>query len=277
MKMKKGRKILFSDLDGTLLNDQKNVEATDREAIFDMIEAGCYFAACTGRPLSSVKKVLQKNNLDGKGCYIVAYNGGVVYEPAADKVISYTAMPCAQAHKMFQKAEQAGFYVHTYDRNDQDTILTIAHRPELDFYFSQTGLSWKTGRQLVDNITFDPPKMIVASMTDHEGLVQFQKENAYWTDKCMNSFFSCDQFLEYCPYGISKGAGIKTLRDYLGLQVEASVAVGDERNDIAMLKAAGTAAVPANAFYEVKDYADYVCEADNNQGAVGEVIRKFIL
>lgn len=274
--MKKGLKILFSDLDGTLLDDQKNIEATAKEAIAAMLQAGCYFAACTGRPLSSVRQVMRKNNLDGKGCYIVAYNGGVVYEPATDKIISYTAMPCAKAHRLFQKAEQAGFYVHTYDRNDQDTILTLAHRPELDYYVSQTGLSWKTGRQWVDSFAFEPPKMIVASLTDHEGLVQFQKENAYWTDLCMNSFFSCDPFLEYCPFGVSKGAGIKTLCDYLDLPIEASVAVGDERNDIAMLKAAGLAAVPANAFHEVRTYADYICQKDNNQGAVGEVIRKFM-
>ena len=93
----------------------------------------------------------------------------------------------------------------------------------------------------------------------------------------MTSFFSCDQYLEYCPVAATKGMGVKKLCDFLHIPIEASVAAGDERNDIAMLQMAGISAVPANAYSQVFTYADYVCQKDNNEGAIGEIIHQFIM
>ena len=55
------------------------------------------------------------------------------------------------------------------------------------------------------------------------------------------------------------------------------MAAGDERNDISMIRSAGVGAAPRNAHPAVKECADYVCVRDHNEGAVGEIIRKFIL
>lgn len=270
-------KILFSDLDGTLLDDQKEVEQSAREAIRQMLTEGHYFSICTGRPLASAKLVAKQFHLDGTGCYIVAYNGGTLYDPGKQKLLSYASIPHLAAWELIQKAEKAGFYVHTYKRTD-DTVLASRHLPELDYYTKNTKLPYEVGMDAIrQSMVQDPPKVIVASLTDHEGLKQFQEENADWTKEYMKGLFSCDEFLEYNPIGVSKGSGLKQLCDYLHVPVEASVAAGDERNDIAMLQAAGISAVPANAHPSVRGYADYICEKDNNEGAVGEIIRQFMI
>ena len=80
-------KILFCDLDATLLDDQKNIEKGTRAAIDEMLAQGHIFAICTGRPLASAKKVADRYGLNGKGCYVVAYNGGVIYQPDNDTII----------------------------------------------------------------------------------------------------------------------------------------------------------------------------------------------
>lgn len=269
-------KILFSDLDGTLLDDKKDIEQSNRDAICQMLAAGHYFSICTGRPLASAKLVAKQFHLDGEGCYIVAYNGGALYDPVKQELISYASIPSQAAWELIQKAEEAGLYVQTYDRAN-DTVLASSHLPELDFYTRGTKLPWKAGMDIIrQSMAEDPPKIIVASLTSHENLERFQEENAGWTSECMNSFFSCDQYLEYGPIGVSKGTGLKQLCDYLQVPVETSVAAGDERNDIAMLQAAGIAAVPANAHSSVCTYADYICEKNNNEGAVAEIIGRFI-
>lgn len=274
--MTKKPKILFSDLDATLLNDQKEIEAATRAAIDEMLAQGYLFAVCTGRPLASARAVAKQFGLDRSGCYIASYNGGVLYDPSLDQIISYASIPLEVVRRMFQKAEQAGLYIHTYDRRD-DTVLTCCHTKELDSYISHTKLPPGAGRDVLEKMTGEPAKMIVISLDDHERLVRFQNENAEWSKDMLNSFFSCEQYLEYCPAGISKGAAVGKLCEYLGIPVEASVAAGDERNDIAMLKAAGVGAAPRNAHPMAKEAADYICQKDHNEGAVGEIIRRFFL
>ena len=55
------------------------------------------------------------------------------------------------------------------------------------------------------------------------------------------------------------------------------ITVGDERNDISMIEAAGTGVAVANAREELKSVADFITENDNNHGAIAEVIHKFII
>lgn len=270
------KKILFSDLDATLLNDQKKIPQDTRDAIDEMLERGHFFAACTGRPLKSARMVARQFGLDREGCYLVAYNGGVIYNPSQDQIISYASIPLAVVRRLFAQAERAGLYIHTYDRKD-DTVLTCRHTPHLDAYTGHTLLSFKAGPDVLDNLTDAPAKMIVIDLESHQRLQQFQEENAQWSGEMLNSFFSCEQYLEYCPAGISKGAAVKKLCAYLGVPVEASVAAGDERNDISMLLAAGIGAAPRNAHPQAKEAAGYLCEKDHNEGAVGEVIHKLIL
>lgn len=274
--MAKKRKILFSDLDATLLNDKKEIEGNTRAAIDEMLKQGHIFTVCTGRPLASARAVARQFGLDREGCYIVAYNGGAIYDPSTDKVVSYASVPMSIVRKMFQAAGRAGLYIHTYDRKD-DAVLAFHRTKELDAYVAHTKLPWRVGEDVLEKLEDDPAKMIVISLDDHERLRRFQEENAGWQEEGMNSFFSCEQYLEYCPAGISKGAAVQELCAYLDIPVEASVAAGDERNDMEMLKAAGVGAAPRNAHPSVQEAADYLCVKDHNEGAVGEIIQRFIL
>lgn len=274
--MQKRFQILFSDLDATLLNDKKEIEPGTRAAIRKMLEGGAFFAICTGRPLASARLVAKQFGLDQKGCYIAAYNGGVLYDPSKKQVLSYASVPLPVVRRMFGLAERAGLYIHTYDRQN-DTVLAYRDAPELSYYTGHTRLTPRIGVDVLDTLSQEPAKLIVADLTSHERLARFQQEQAGWSKGILNSFFSCEEYLEYCPAGVSKGAAVTALCGYLGIPSEASVAAGDERNDIAMLKAAGIGAAPRNAHPEAKEAADVLCEKDHNEGAVGELIERFFL
>ena len=66
------KKIIFSDLDGTLLTDDKQISPGNREAIRAMTEAGHSFVIATGRPFESALKISSELGLNGEGCYIVS-------------------------------------------------------------------------------------------------------------------------------------------------------------------------------------------------------------
>lgn len=270
------KRILFSDLDATLLNDQKEIPKETKQALEAMLAQGDLFAVCTGRPLRSAQAVARRYGLDKEGCYLVSYNGGVIYDPSKGQMISYASIPPAAVQRLFHAAQQAGLYIHTYDRTD-DTVLAYRRSPQLDAYTAHTKLPFRTGPDILDTITGPPAKMIVIDLENYQRLQRFQKENEAWAGELMNSFFSCEQYLEYCPAGVCKGSAVKELCAYLEIPQEASVAAGDERNDISMLQAAGIGTAPRNAHPAAKEAADYICRKDNNEGAVGEVIHKFFL
>ena len=61
------------------------------------------------------------------------------------------------------------------------------------------------------------------------------------------------------------------------MPMECTVAVGDEENDISMIRAAHVGVAMKNGTTEAKAAADYITECDNNHDGIAEVIEKFIM
>ena len=89
--------------------------------------------------------------------------------------------------------------------------------------------------------------------------------------------YSSGRYLEFNPHGVNKGAGLLALAERLGIKQEETIAVGDSSNDLAMIRAAGLGCAVANASDEAKAAAGYVCAGSNDDGAVAEIIEKFVL
>ena len=76
-------KLFFTDLDSTLLNDEKTVSPLLREALIKMLSNGHKLTLASGRSLHSILKV--KDSLDlgtDKGIFISAFNGSLIYDCA---------------------------------------------------------------------------------------------------------------------------------------------------------------------------------------------------
>ena len=73
-------KILFTDLDGTLLDKEKNVSAHTLDVIHRMQEEGHKFVLSSGRPLNSVLAVAEQFGFTGPGSYVSSFNGGLIYD-----------------------------------------------------------------------------------------------------------------------------------------------------------------------------------------------------
>ena len=86
-------KALFLDLDGTLLNDQKEVTPGNREAIEKALAAGNKVIISTGRPLVSAIDQAEKLGLTTPGCYLIAFNGCILYDTANKEIIYSISIP----------------------------------------------------------------------------------------------------------------------------------------------------------------------------------------
>ncbi len=266
-------KILFTDLDQTLLNNDKSISQENLEAITKMLERGHYFILVTGRPIATGKIVVKELGMTKPGCYMVAFNGAVIYDCAADRILAERTMPMEVMREIIDEAHKAGIYVQTYQK---DTILAENYSRELDFYLNNARMRYRIVPDLYTSLEKEPYKAILIELEDQEKLLRFQREHMHLEEKS-NSFFSCNQFLEYCPANTDKGSGVHYISYFLNVPMENTIAVGDERNDIAMIRAAHIGVAVQNAHPDLKEVAEYVTEHDNEHGAIAEVIERFIL
>ena len=269
-------KILFTDLDGTLLDDNKNVSREDLSSINEMTKAGHRLVIATGRPLYSAKVVAKELSLYRDGVYLAASNGGVIFDCAKESVLSAHTLDFDTIKTLFDAAKDAHLHIHTYT----DThVVSLRKTRELELYSSRIKMPYKILEHIPEDLPSPPPKCIVMSIADgsRKILEKFEQEHAAEVSGKVTSVFSNDFLLEYLPVGTSKGNAVRMLCDLMDIPTENSIAAGDEANDIPMIEAAGVGVVMANGTDEAKSHADYITTRTNNESGVSEIIHRFIM
>lgn len=270
------KKILFLDLDGTLLNDQKEITGGNRRAMDEALAMGRRLVVTSGRPLKSSLAQAQRLGLAGEGCYVIAYNGASIYDCSAGKEIFRRTLDWNVLYEVFDEARQRQVYVQTYDR--EDVVTEQAERIEnARRYCSVLGLDYRVIRDVRRDVSAPPVKALFIDYQHREPLEDMER----WLRSALagraDCFFSSPWFLEVVAPGMNKGAAVTELCTRLGIDVRDAAAVGDESNDISMIRAAGLGVAMANGVPAAKEAADYVTERDNNHDGIEEIIRKFIL
>ncbi len=286
MRLPMSSNMIFLDLDGTLLSSDKSVSEENQKALKDAVRQGCRIVITTGRSLYSGLKLMEQLDLMKEGCYLLAFQGSVIYDCGKRQMLSADGIDPQTAVECMRALQEQGIHAHTFllPRSISDDfvgeILTPDEGADFQRYRKVTQEPYRVLKDLSE--LYDPgnvvlPKIIAVDFADPKQLQDFQREYEKEEEGKLNSFFSCPQYLEYCALGFHKGAGLQNLCCLLGVSPEQTVAVGDERNDIPMIKAAGIGVAMANAHPKVKTVADYVTEADHDHSGVAEVIRKFLL
>lgn len=269
-------KILFSDLDGTLLDDDKNVSSEDIGSIHEMINAGHRFVIATGRPVYSAKLVARDLSLYRDGIYLACSNGGVIYDCGSERAISAQTVDAQTVRTLFEAAADRGLHIHTYT---DENVVSLRQTRELEVYCDRIRMPFKILDRIPEDLPALPPKCVVMSIAPgSRGILErFEKDHRHELSGKIESVFSNDYLLEFLPVGVSKGNAVRMLCSLLDIPVASSIAAGDEANDISMLDAAGIGVVVNNGTKEAKSHADHITERSNNESAVSEIIHRFIL
>ncbi len=267
------KKILFYDLDGTLLKTDKTISDEDIRALRKWKEAGNILAITTGRSVQGTEMICKGYGLLEKGDYLITFQGSLIMEADTKKVIAADSLPPADVMLVLNALTDAGIYAHTFDLDK----IYIPY--ECDDFFKYNSIAHED-YEIIDDISVLEgkvlPKVICIAYDDPKRLYDFQESFRDKEPGRFNSFFSQPMFLEYCKEGINKGTGLKRLAKHLGIPKERTIAVGDERNDIYMMKAAGTGCCIGSGHPDAKAAADYVTKRSNDESAVSEIIERFL-
>lgn len=270
-----GKKAIFLDLDGTLLTDDKKVPEANRIAIEKMLGEGNSVVIATGRPLSSAVIQAERLGLTEPGCYLIAYNGGILYDTSERKEIFRATLNLELVRKVFEEANRRGIHIQTY-RGTKVIVEPRCEDREIELYCSRILMEYEV-IQDIGQLDEEPVKMLIIDLDDKTPLVEFMQWISSWADDRIDTFFSNDEYVEIVPKGMNKGNAIRKMAELLDIPVENTIAAGDAANDITMLQAAGVGCAMRNAADEVKLVADYITEKDNNSGGVAEIINRFVL
>lgn len=266
-------KAIFLDLDGTLLNNEKNITEGNTKAIYKALEKGHKVIIATGRPLLSAIIQANKLGLNTEGCFLIAFNGGMLYDTYNKKVIYKKAISSDLVKQLFKEANKHDMHIQTYD----DTYVLVEPRNDnaiVRKYCMYIGMEHKLFdvdqcEDAVKCLAIEPERLDV--LDEYMDWV-----NSTYSDE-LNAFHSNRTYVEIVAKGLDKGEALKQMASLLNIPIENTIACGDEENDLAMIKAAGVGVAMKNGIPSVKAVADYITENDNNNDGIAEVIEKFML
>lgn len=269
-------RIVASDLDETLLDDTHHVPERVRRAIAAARELGVRFVPATGRPASSVGGTLEEIGLSGSpDDYVLSFNGGCLMRTSGGEPLTSCSLPHDRAEAIFQAGRRYGVCMHI---NSLDPIYLYNYVPEERAYIGGRMNIIETHETSLDFLAAEPIIKVIYMSLEMPYLQRIEREMAEsGLSAGLDVCYSGNRYLEFNAPGVNKGAGLLDLAARLGVAPEETIAIGDNSNDVSMIRAAGLGCAVANATDEAKAAADYVCQADNNAGAVAEVIEKFVL
>lgn len=259
-------KLVAVDMDGTLLNDNKEITLSTLDAINRLGKENKIFCISTGRPFYGVKPYIDKIDDD---IPLILYNGAVVTFSKTKK----TLLSCGLTYNQSKKIDIINKYDGTYIFWSNEKLYVNKINEYTTKYF---GIS-KAIPTIIDEKIVIPHGEITKIIWFEENKRLIEYQNTILKDiKDVNFFTSQPTFLEFVSKGISKAKAMEVIGDSYGVKKEEMIAVGDGCNDIAMIEYAGLGVAMENATDDVKEKADYVTTSNEEDGVL-KLINEYML
>lgn len=279
-------RILFFDIDGTLRDEAYGIPETAKTAVNICKEKNYYICLCTGRTIGTITEDVLALNVDG----VIA--GGGSHIEFHKKLIK----------KSFFKEEKVR-EVNIYLKDKNDDIAFTFETDDIVFMNKEavkilTSLNEEKFKSLTDKQ--------MQFIEEHQKIVY--EENIYrfneklhrvnkiclWASEEIfeeiKSIFSEDEiqlaqsfrfdsrnYYEIIQSDCNKGEAILDLCNHLDIPIEKTIAFGDGRNDIDMLKTVGTAIGVKGGNEEIFQYVTSICEEPMKDGIYLELKRRNII
>ena len=266
-------KLLVLDVDGTLLNNAKEISKRTLSALLKVQHTGVRLVLASGRPTSGLTPFVKLLEMDNFGGFIVSYNGSKIIKADDGEVLFERRINPELIPYLEKKSRKNNFSIFTY--HDDYLLTDNAGDPHIRREAELNNLRIVEEEDFSIAIDFAPCKCVLVS-DDEEALSGLENHWKRRLDGVLDVFPSEPYFLEVVPCGVDKANTFGVLMERLGVTRDEVIAIGDGVADVTMLQQAGMGVAMGHAQDSVKICADYVT-ASNEEDGVAQAVEKLIL
>lgn len=255
-------KLVITDMDGTLLNDKKEVPAEIYDLILKLKARGVTFVAASGRQYFNLVDSFEPIKEE---IYYIAENGAYILKGSEE--LSVSELPKPLIEKLLDVAEQIPEVYpilcgkgKAYVTSDEERVITQVRK-------------YYTRYEVIDDLHTVDSEIFKIAFLDFIN----SEENVYphylpFTDQLQISV-SAREWMDVMVKGVNKGEAVKKLQKLLGVKKSETMIFGDFLNDYEMMLEGDYSYAMANAHPKLKEVCNYECPSNNDNGVV-ETIKK---
>lgn len=264
--------LLALDLDGTLIDNQMVIAERERRAVRGAQERGVTVTLATGRMFATTRDVARELDVDAP---LICYQGGLIQAAGAERALYRASMERDVVREALAwRATAGGEHWHMVLYADDALFIAERRYPE-STYKDLLG----TNLQSVDDLALVleehvPVKFLfIADPGEVDCIERAMRERFQDQAEVVRSHAN---LVEANPKGVSKGDALRRLADHMGTDRRRVMAVGDQDNDVSMIRWSGLGVAMGDASPAAKAAADWIAPPLSEHGAA-RAIERFVL
>lgn len=280
-------KLVVSDLDGTIIDKDNDIFESNFDAIRDINKSKIPFVVCTGKTYSIYKGLCSSFHAS----YGIFGNGTSIINLKTEEKIYQKLLDVSDVEKVIILAKKYNLHVHIYTNNhiitEELLYLDLRNYKLQKNHIYNNRISFKIVPNLLKYIQKNDlciSKVVISNTSSLETLkkeiettlnvdVLNIKKYGKYRDEIIDKEY---EYLDIIPKNVNKGTALEFLGNYLNISKEDILAVGDNLNDLSLLKTAGIGIAVNNAYSELKQIANYTTEKPVEKGGFAEAVYKFV-
>lgn len=251
-------RMIATDLDGTLLSTKSVLPEENVRALRRAMDAGVQVVLSSGRMIEATMPIA---NAIGVNAPMVLFNGAMVYDPVADRILQSRCIPRETALAVLRNIEARGAYLQACPGRsyyyEEVTEHTIAYQNKIGV------MGAPVGKKLSEWLETDVYKLLCIGTPEETSQIARELSEVFPTVSFVKS---SQTYLEIVAKGVDKADGLRAVTEITGIGPEEMMAFGDEQNDLPMLAYAGTGYAMENAPEEVRRQARYIAPRNTECG-----------
>lgn len=271
-------KLIAIDLDGTLLNDEKIITDENIDTVRKALASGYKIAFATGRRYLAAKEFI---SLFDEDVIIIANNGNMIRHTKTDELVDYNYLDKKHLKDILSWGKDMDLHPTIHVNRFDEGIDMIHELEKNDPRYCSYLINEDRIERVKDFNKEDLNILSVVYLGDYkklEALYEKIKKNHDETYQLylMNSTTIADGLLEVVSKNSNKWKSVLEYANSVGIKQEEIISIGDDANDISMVKQAGFGIAMKNGIDSIKEVADMVTEFDNNNSGVSRALEKVL-
>lgn len=275
-------KLIASDLDGTIINANDSIPEANIKVINALKDKNIPLVICTGKTYSMSKNICKNLN----ATFGVFAGGSQIVDLRTGKEISKKVLSFDEISSCISHVQKYNLHIHAYT---EDSIITttplymdlrnsILFPNQIKFEIVDSVFNFIKGKNLpiLKLIVSSPFSLdnIQKELEDSTSLnIAHIFKSGIYKDNIINKEY---EYLDISPREVTKGNALNFLKNYLHLENNSILSIGDNLNDTSMFDSSFISIAVSNAHEDVKKIADYTTLNSAENGGFAEGIYKFI-